>query len=160
MSARWPDRLGSEADRSDRSGGPERRADWLDDEVGDIFGPPERKLLVLRRVDLWSALKVSLALYLCLFVVFLATGVGLWLLARQGGVVGSLENTLEIYGGYKRNSFHFEDGVILRTAAVLGPIFVVLASLATVAGVALFNLVSRLVGGVEVTVSDDGLPRR
>jgi hypothetical protein len=36
---------------------------------------------------------------------------------------------------------------------------VVLTSLATVAGVALFNLVSRLVGGVEVTVTDgDALP--
>jgi hypothetical protein len=156
MSARWPDHLGHEAELAE---GPERRAHWLDDEVENLFGPPERKLLVLRRIDLWSALKVSLVLYLCLFLMVLATGVGVWVLARHSGAIGSLENTLEIYGGYKRDSYHFQDGVILRTVAVLGPIFVVLTSLATVAGVALFNLVSRLVGGVEVTVTDgDALP--
>jgi hypothetical protein len=38
--------------------------------------------------------------------------------------------------------------------AVIGPIVVVLASLATVTAVAVFNAVSRLFGGVEVTVSD------
>ena len=38
--------------------------------------------------------------------------------------------------------------------AVIGPIVVVLGSLATVSGVAVFNGMSRLFGGVEVTVSD------
>jgi hypothetical protein len=149
MSARWPDRLGSDADRT------ERWAGWLDDDVDDIFGPPEHKLLVLRRIDLWSALKVSLLLYFTLFVVFLTVGVGLWLVARHGGALGNLEKLIEELGGYKPGSFHFRDGVILRMTAVIGPIFVVLASLATVAGVALFNVVSRLVGGVEVAVSGD-----
>jgi hypothetical protein len=39
-------------------------------------------------------------------------------------------------------------------AAVIGPILVVLGSLVTVAGVAVFNTTTRLFGGVEVTVSD------
>ena len=50
--------------------------------------------------------------------------------------------------------YHFKDGVILRMTAVIGPIGVVLASLATVGGVAVFNVMARLFGGVEVTVSD------
>ena len=152
MSVRWPDRLGAEAGSTDR---PERRAAWLDDDVEDLFGPPVRKLLVLRRIDLWSALKVSLVLYLSLFVVFLAAGVGLWLLARQSGAIGNIEKLMEELA-YTPGDFHFKDGLILRMTATIGPIFVVLASLVTVAGVAVFNLASRLVGGVEVTVSDDG----
>jgi Transmembrane domain of unknown function (DUF3566) len=155
MSARWPDRLGTEAGLTD---GGERRAAWLDDDVEDLFGPPERKLLVLRRIDLWSALKVSLVLYLSFFMVFLATGVGLWQAARHGGGIDNAENLIQELC-CTPGSFHFDGDQILRLAAVLGPIFVVLASLATVAGVAVFNLVSRLVGGVEVTVSDgDALP--
>jgi hypothetical protein len=150
MSARWPDRLGDDADRS------ERWAGWLDDDVDDLFGPPEPRVLVIRRVDLWSALKMSLVLYLSLFVVFLTVGVGLWLAARHSGALGNLENLVEQLGGYKPGSFHFKDGVILRMTAVIGPIFVVLTSLATVAGVALFNLVARLVGGVEVSITDPG----
>jgi len=43
---------------------------------------------------------------------------------------------------------------MLRMTAVIGPIVVVLASLATVVGVAVFNTVARLFGGVEVTVAD------
>ena len=146
MSARWPDRLGSEADRT------ERWAGWLDDDVDDLFGPPEHKLLVLRRIDLWSALKVSLVLYFCLFLVFVTIGTGLWVLARYTGALASFEHLMAQLGF---DGFHLKDGEILRATAIIGPILVVLASLATVAGVALFNVVSRLVGGVEVTVSGD-----
>jgi len=43
---------------------------------------------------------------------------------------------------------------ILKFAGVVGPILVVLGSLATVAAVAVFNSMTRVFGGVEVTVSD------
>ena len=132
---------------------------WLsDDPIKEIFGPPQREVLVLRRIDLWSALKVSLALYLCLFVVFLAVLGVAWVLARQSGALDNFENFMATAGF---DGFRLKDGEILRITAVVGPIFVVLASLVTVAGVALFNLVARLVGGVEVTVAEgEGLGRR
>ena len=131
---------------------------WLgDDPIEEIFAPREREVLVLRRVDLWSALKVSLALYLCLFVVLLAVlGAG-WVLARQSGALDNFENFMATAGF---DGFRLKDGEILRITAVVGPIFVVLASLVTVAGVALFNLVARLVGGVEVTVAEGEGPGR
>ena len=149
MNVHWPERTrASETVRSDRIDG------WLglDDEVGDIFAPRERKLLVLRRIDLWSALKVSLALYLSLFVVFLLMGVGLWVAARHAGVIGNLESLIGDLG--INENYRFPEDKILQMTAVIGPILVVLGSLATVAGVALFNLVARLVGGVELMVSD------
>jgi hypothetical protein len=130
--------------------------DWLKDDpdVEVIKGRPERRAVVLRRIDLWSALKMSLALYCCVFVVTLVGGTLLWIAARKAGAIGNLENLIEDLGGYVEGSYHFKDGFILRMAAVIGPIAVVLGSLATVAGVAVFNLMSRLFGGVEVTVAD------
>jgi hypothetical protein len=130
--------------------------DWLrdDPDVEVIKSRPGQRTVVLRRIDLWSALKVSLALYLSIFVVFLAAGVVLWIGARHAGLIGNLENLIEDLGGYVPHSYHFKDGVILRMAAVIGPILVVLGSLVTVAGVAVFNTTTRLFGGVEVTVSD------
>jgi hypothetical protein len=130
--------------------------DWLrdDPEVELSKSRPERRTVVLRRVDLWSALKMSLALYTCVFVVTLTAGTLLWIGLRHAGVIGHIENLIEDLGGYVENSYHFKDGFILRMTAVIGPIVVVLASLATVAGVAVFNVVSRLFGGVEVTVAD------
>jgi hypothetical protein len=157
VSVHWPERTrSSEAVRSDRIDG------WLglDDEVEDIFAPRPRKLLVLRRIDLWSVLKVSLVLYLSLFVVFLLVGVGLWVVARHAGAIGNLENLIGDLGLSTDVNYKFPEARILQMSALIGPILVVLGSLATVAGVALFNLVARLVGGVEVTVTDgEALPR-
>ncbi len=158
MSVHWPERTrASEAVRAEGIDG------WLglDDEVGDIFAPRRRTLLVLRRIDLWSALKVSLALYLSLFVVFLTIAVGLWVLARHTGAIGNVESIVANLWMNPEESYKFPEGDILKMTAVIGPILVVLASLATVAGVALFNLVVRLVGGVEVAVTDgEDLPGR
>jgi hypothetical protein len=131
---------------------------WLsDDPIEEIFGPPRREVLVLRRIDLWSALKVSLALYLCLFVVALAVLVVVWVLASYSGALESFESFMATSGF---DGYRLDGGLALRIIAVVGPIFVVLASLFTVAGVALFNLVAHLVGGVEVSVAEGGGPGR
>lgn len=137
------------------------RVDWPTEEVEvEVSREPERRLRVLRHIDPWSALKVSLAFYLCIFAVSLAVAVALWVAARQGGAIDNLENLIEDLGLYAEGSFHFKDGVILRMTAVIGPILVVLASLVTVAGVALFNFAARFLGGVEVTVLDGDDPSR
>jgi Transmembrane domain of unknown function (DUF3566) len=129
--------------------------DWLrDPEVEVVPSRPERRAVILRRIDLWSALKVSLALYFTIFAVFLAGASALWLAARQAGLLGNVEHWVEVLGFADEHTFHLKGPEILKMTAVIGPIVVVLGSLATVAGVAVFNLMSRLFGGVEVTVSD------
>lgn len=130
--------------------------DWLrdDPDVEVIKSRPERRTVILRRIDLWSALKVSLALYLSIFVVIFAGGLLAWLAARETGLLGEVEHWVEVLGFAQEESFHLKGPEILKLSAVIGPIVVVLGSLATVAGVAVFNAMSRLFGGVEVTVSD------
>jgi Transmembrane domain of unknown function (DUF3566) len=132
--------------------------DWLRDEpdVGLVTPRPARRAVILRHVDLWSALKLSLALYSCAFVTTLVGGVGLWVAARHMGGLGYIEREVEIYGFADNGTFHLRGVEILKFVGVVGPILVVLGSLATVAAVAVFNAVNRLFGGVEVTVSDAG----
>jgi len=48
--------------------------------------------LVLRKLDPWSVLKLSLVFYLALFVVILVAGVLLWAGRRAVGVVGNIEH--------------------------------------------------------------------
>jgi hypothetical protein len=130
--------------------------DWLrdDPDVEVVAARPERRAVILRRIDLWSALKLSLVLYTCVFVVAFAAGIGLWLAGRHMGGLGYVEREVEIYGFADNGTFHLRGLEILKFAGVVGPILVVLGSLATVAGVAVFNAMARLFGGVEVTVSD------
>lgn len=145
--ARWP------ADPDDGAGA--GGSDWLDEPTSR---PPvrgsERRIQVIRRIDPWSVLKFSLVLYFSVFLVFLAAGVGLWLAASAGGMIDNFEGLIEELA-YPPDVYHANPDYILRTVAVVGPILVVLASLATVVGVALFNLAARLIGGIEMTVSDE-----
>lgn len=136
--------------------GDRRRPGWPDEETGDLQVEParagERRLEVVRRIDPWSALKVSLVLYLCIIALALAAGVGLWVLGRRVGFIDGIESSIEDL--YFPGTFSFKDTEILILALIGGPILAVVAALITTAGVGLYNLVARLTGGVEVTVND------
>jgi hypothetical protein len=132
--------------------------DWLRDPDVEVVRRPERRTVILRRIDLWSALKLSLGLYSSVFVVFLLGGLGVWTAARQLGGIGYIERQAEIYGFADNGTFHLKGLEILKFVGVVGPILVVLGSLATVAAVAVFNTMARFSGGVEVTVSDGDEP--
>lgn len=134
--------------------------DWLrDPDVEILKGRPGRSLVVLQRIDLWSALKVSLGLYLSIFLVFLLGAVALWFGARSAGLIDNIETLVEDLGFAREDSYRLQGPEILKMTAVIGPILVVLGALATVAGVAVFNGMAKLFGGVELTVSDgDDLP--
>jgi transmembrane protein DUF3566 len=130
-------------------------SDWLRDPEIEVVPPkPDRRTVIVRRIDLWSALKVSLALYLSIFVVFLLAAVALWFGARSAGLLDNIEHWVEILGFADDGTFHLKGPEILKMTAVIGPIVVVLGSLLTVAAVAVFNTMSRLFGGIELTVSD------
>ena len=136
--------------------------DWLRDPEVEVIKRPGRRAVILRRIDLWSALKVSLALYFSIFVVFLVGAVLLWFGARSAGLINNIETLVEDLGFAGEGTYQLKGPEILKMTAVIGPIVVVLGSLATVAGVAVFNAISRLLGGVEMTISDgeDRLPPR
>lgn len=128
--------------------------DWLRDPDIEVVKKPGRRTIVLQRIDLWSALKVSLGLYSSIFLVVLGGLVLLWFGGRSTGVIDNIEKMVEEFGFADPDTFHFKGAEILKMTAVVGPILVVLGSLATVAGVALFNVLARLFGGVELTVAD------
>jgi hypothetical protein len=109
------------------------------------------RVVRVRGIDLRAVLRLSLVLYVCLFALSLVTGVGLWALGRISGVVGNFEAFMADFGF---TEFHVLNARVLRAVLLAGPILVVLAALATVAVGAIFNLVCRLTGGVEVTVGE------
>ena len=85
---------------------------------------------------------------------FLVGAVLLWLGARSAGLIDNIETLVEDLGFAGEGTYSLKGPEILKMTAVVGPIMVVLGSLATVAGVAVFNATSRRLAGVEVMVSD------
>ncbi|MCV7170086.1 DUF3566 domain-containing protein, partial [Mycobacterium manitobense] len=118
---------------------------------------PVRATMQIRRVDPWSALKVSLVLSVALFFVWMIAvaflylvlgGMGVWsklnsnvgdlLTSASGSTGGELVSSSTIFGG----------------AALIGLVNIVILSAMATAGAFIYNLTTDLVGGVEVTLAD------
>jgi uncharacterized membrane protein len=108
--------------------------------------------VVLRRLDTWTVLKLSLVYYLSLFIVLLVAGMLLWAGATAVGVVGNIESFMVDIGF---EDFRFIPSELLGGFALAGLVLVVAGTFANVLMTALFNLMSDVVGGVKLTLQED-----
>ena len=118
---------------------------------------PVRATMQIRRIDPWSALKVSLLLNVALFFVWMIAvaflyvvlgAMGVWsklnsnvgdlLTSSSGGGGGDLVSAASIFGG----------------AALVGLVNIVLLTAMATIGAYIYNLSTDIVGGVEVTLAD------
>ena len=109
--------------------------------------------LVLRHLDLRSVLRLSAVFYACAWVVLLIAGVVLWLGAAAVGVVGNVEHFMRDIGF---DGFRFLPLQLFRAAAIAGIVLVAAGTAANVLAAALYNLLGDAVGGLGVTVAEEG----
>jgi hypothetical protein len=112
---------------------------------------------IVRHIDPWSVLKLSLLFYACLFVVVMVAGTLLWNLAGAAGTIASLESFIKDIGAFK--TFSFSGGTIFRASFLAGLILVVAGSGLNVLLTVLFNLISDLVGGIRISVIEEETAR-
>jgi hypothetical protein len=112
---------------------------------------------VIRRLDPWSVLKISLIFYLCGYVVTMVAGVLLWNVADRADMITKVEDFVEELGAYER--FELLPDVILEQTLIIGAILVVILTGLTVLAAVLFNLISDLVGGIRVVVIEEDATR-
>jgi hypothetical protein len=108
---------------------------------------------IVRHVDPWSVLKVTLLLNLCAFVVITLAGVMLWSVAMNLGVISDVEDFIR--SAFALQSFAFDGDLIFRMAVLVGLALVVVGILLAVLAAVVFNLVSDLVGGIRLTVVEE-----
>jgi hypothetical protein len=118
---------------------------------------PVRAAMQIRRIDPWSALKVSLVLSVTLFFVWMIAvaflylvlgGMGVW--AKLNSNVGDLLTSASGQAGGELVS----SGTIFGGAALIGLVNIVLLTAMATVGVFIYNLTTDLVGGIEVTLAD------
>jgi hypothetical protein len=107
---------------------------------------------VVSKVDSLTVLKFSLLLYLSFYLVVVVAAVVLWTLASVVGVVDNIERY--IAGLFALESFRFDALAIFRGLTVGGLIIVMIGSGANVLVSVLYNLISEVVGGVEIEVDE------
>jgi hypothetical protein len=112
-----------------------------------------RARLQVRRIDPWSALKVSFIVSLCLLVVgvvaatvvfYVLEGMGVW-----DSVNGLVRDMSDSSNAVLSNPFTASH--VIGITAIVGAINVILLTALATLSAFLYNLVSDLVGGVEMT---------
>lgn len=112
---------------------------------------------LVRHVEPWSVLKVSLLFYFCVWVILLIAGVILWSFAVGSGTIDNVENFVQEL--FALESFEFNADEIFRASAIGGLVLVVAGSGFTVLMAVLFNLISDVTGGVRFTVVEEETAR-
>jgi hypothetical protein len=118
------------------------------------FGRPRARQarVVIRKVGPWSVLKLSLIFYLCVMVVVLGALVILYGILDAIGALDSV--TRLIRDLFADQTFEINGEWLFSRGLLIGLAMVVLWSLINVFVAFLYNLISDIVGGVEVTLSE------
>jgi len=108
---------------------------------------------IIRHIEVWSVLKVSILFYACLWAVFLIAGFMIWGVAESSGTVGKLETLItELFA---LDTFTFDGRQIFRGYALGGLVLAVAGSTLNVLMCLLFNLISDLTGGIRITMVEE-----
>ncbi|MCB1263365.1 MAG: DUF3566 domain-containing protein [Mycobacterium sp.] len=126
-------------------------------QVGGRPRGPVRASMQIRRIDPWSALKVSLLLNVALFFVWMIAVAFLYLVLGAMGVWNKLNSNVgdllsSTSGGSGGDLV--SAGSIFGSAALIGLVNIVLLTAMAAIGAYIYNLSTDIVGGVEVTLAD------
>ncbi|MEX1175376.1 MAG: DUF3566 domain-containing protein [Mycobacterium sp.] len=125
-------------------------------QVGARHRGPVRASMQIRRIDPWSALKVSLLLNAALFFVWMIAVAFLYLALAAMGVWSKLNSNVGdlLTSGDGGGGDLVSAGSIFGGAALIGLVNIVLLTAMATVGAYIYNLSTDIVGGVEVTLAD------
>ncbi|NLD78083.1 MAG: hypothetical protein GX643_15615 [Acidimicrobiales bacterium] len=112
---------------------------------------------VIRRIDLWSVLKLAIVLYTCLYVAVMVTLALLWGLAYSSGQIEKVQSFMADVG---MDNYRFYGDQMWRACAMIGAVGVLAATIITVLTAALVNVISEMTGGIRVVVIEEDVPPR
>lgn len=118
-----------------------------------------RVRLTLSHVDPWSAMKVSFLVSVGLGVATVIMIIVLWMLLSGMGVFDQINSMIAKIIGEADQTFNILDfvgfGRVVSLSVVLGVINVLLMTALATLGAFLYNICAALVGGLQLTLSDD-----
>lgn len=108
---------------------------------------------LLRHIEPWSVLKITLVFYFCIWGLVAISTRMLWSAAEDAGTIAKVEHFVEEL--FTLETFEFDSGQIMRVFTLGGLVLVIGGTGLTVLLVVLFNLISDLMGGVRFTMIEE-----
>jgi hypothetical protein len=122
---------------------------------------PRRARLRLSRIDPWSVMKVSFLLSIAFGIVTVVSVFIVWSVLGAAGVWSSINNTVSdtVSSGTTSSTFNIENYLgmsrVLGFTMLVSVIDVILITAIATLGAFLYNMASSLLGGIEVTLTED-----
>ncbi len=108
---------------------------------------------VIRHIDPWSVLVMSVLFHLVMFTASLLAGSIVWSVAIEAGTIANIESFIAELGDYP--SFRIDGETVFRSAVMLAAVVTLASSVMVVLMSVVFNLLSDLIGGIRVTVVEE-----
>jgi hypothetical protein len=115
--------------------------------------PVQRVRRVIRKIDPWTVLKVSLVFNAIMALVFVLGTVIFWSIFVNAGIPQRI-NDLALLVGLE-NGINLDGAVYFRIVVLLSVIGTILVTGFLTLGAVIYNLISDLVGGLEVIVLEE-----
>ena len=120
--------------------------------------PVKQVRLKLRSIDVWSAVKVGFLISIALGVATIVGALLLWSVLANSGIFSSLGDLIssvlgESSGFNLESEFAFDR--VMTTAVTLSLLNIVLTTALSAVWAVIFNIISKLVGGVAVTFTNN-----
>jgi len=112
---------------------------------------------LIRHIDPWSVFKLSLLLFVCIWLIFMIAGVIVWAVARGSGSLGKIESFVNSNLG--ADNWKLNGEFIFRQYGLLGLVISLALTAASTIAAVIFNLISDIIGGVWVTVIEEETTR-
>ncbi|HEY8620594.1 MAG TPA: DUF3566 domain-containing protein [Dermatophilaceae bacterium] len=121
---------------------------------------PRRVKLSVSRVDPWSVMKMSFLLSVAVGIAGVVMVAALWMILSGMGVFADINRTVEeVLNTSNGSTFDLMDyiglGRVVSLSIVIGVIDVILLTAISTLGAFLYNVCSSLVGGLQLTLTDD-----
>jgi hypothetical protein len=128
------------------------------DDAGGSTAPRKVKLTIAR-IDPWSAMKLSFLLSVAFAIASVVATVVIWEVLDWIGLWSKLNDALREVAGGSGSKFNVHDYIGLGRVVSIATLVAVVNVLVTMAlstlGAVLYNIAGSLVGGLNVTLSDD-----
>ena len=121
---------------------------------------PRRVKLTVSRVDPWSVMKMSFLLSVAVGIAGVVMVSVLWMILSSMGVFADINRTVEdVLSTNNGSTFDLMDyiglGRVVSLSIVISVIDVILLTAISTLGAFLYNVCSSLVGGLQLTLTDD-----
>ena len=120
---------------------------------------PRKVRLTLAKLDPWSVMKLGFLISVAIGIAFVVLVAVLWMILSTMNVFTDIEGVLQSLQTTTSDPFSIKDyvgfGRVVSLSIVIGVIDVILMTAIATVMAFLYNICSALVGGVQLTLTDD-----